>query len=100
MNDLKTPELDFPSAFLSGNEPDVDMPSPTYIQTSIEVSNDMGTSVATSNKLYPETSSIRILGPRSLEYNAEEFSNFVQNVDPSKAEAAEKQIEAYTIKET
>ena len=48
-----TQSITFPTQFPTGNTPDVDLPEGTSLKVSAKATNDLGTSSATSNTLFP-----------------------------------------------
>ena len=48
-----TQQVKFPTQFPTGNAPDVDLPEGTSIHVSARAANELGTSTAESNTLFP-----------------------------------------------
>lgn len=97
MADLLQPKLTFPSTFDTGEAPDTDIPSPSYIQTYAIATNLIGSSVEVgSNLLFPETLTRSIPEAGSFRYTTEEFGEFCRWACSTDYRAAIKTIEGTT----
>ena len=77
MDDVKTPKLNFPSTFSTGEGVDTDLPFPTYLETYVQASNSLGSSLRVkSNELFPNWTGRPYIAPGSYRVMEDEFAEW------------------------
>ena len=94
MDDKKTPKLNFPSTFSTGEGVDTDLPFPTYLETYVQASNDLGSSLRVkSNELFPNWTGRPYIAPGSYRVMQDEFADWCYWACSSDYRAAVKTIQ-------
>ena len=92
------PTLTFPDTFDTGDSPDVEIPFPSGLKTTITQRNSLGSSTASSNQVFPETtSSTYTPAANSLDITTGEYAEFVAKVSSFEGRAATQRAATYSI---
>lgn len=95
---LSNPVLTFPDTFDTGNAPDVELPYPTGLKTTITQTNFMGSSSVSSNQVFPETTgSTYTPAANSLDFTTEGYAEFVAKVSSFEGRAAAQRAINYNV---
>lgn len=94
MGNVNTPKLTFPSTFSTGEGVDTDLPFPTYLETYVQASNDLGSSLRVkSNELFPNWTGRPYIAPGSYRVMQDEFAEWCYWACSSDYRAAVKTIQ-------
>ena len=92
----RNPTLIFPATFDTGNAPDVEMPNPTSLKTTISRTNELGSASKSSNTLFPTTNTRSdLVAGAAATYTTDGFSEFVCMTKSHEGRAAEQRAITY-----
>ena len=93
----RNPTLIFPSEFDTNTTPDAELPDPTSLKTTISRTNELGSSTASSNKLFPTTTTTRseLTAGAAAAFTTDGYAEFVCMALSHEGRAAEQRAIQY-----